>query len=163
MKNEQKQLKTGSFLALMIFGVFAACVLLVLLMGADAYQRMTERDRMTYEERTAVQYLTTRVRQSDGAEGVAVIDFQGLDALVLREKTEDEVYETRLYCYDGWLMELYASADAELSPSDGGRILQAKEMDLSMEDGLLQVRLMMPHGEEERLTLQLRSGREVLS
>ena len=163
MKNERKQLKMGSLLALILFGVFAACVLLVLWLGADGYQRMTERDRMVYENRTAVQYLTTRVRQADTAGGISVRDFMGLDALVLGEIFEGEVYETKLYCHDGWLMELYAAEDAELSPADGEKILQAKEMQVSLEDGLLQVTLTLPDGDAEHLTLQLRSGREVLS
>ncbi|MBR4284342.1 MAG: DUF4860 domain-containing protein [Anaerotignum sp.] len=163
MKNERKQLKMGSLLALILFGVFAACVLLVLWLGADGYQRMTERDRRVYENRTAVQYLTTRVRQADGAESIFVEDFMGLDALVLTENFEDEVYETKLYCHDGWMMELYTAKDAELSPADGEKILQAEEIQVSLEDGLLQVMLTLPDGDEEYLTLQLRSGREVLS
>ena len=163
MKNERKQLKMGSLLALILFGVFAACVLLVLWLGTDGYQRMTERDRMVYENRTAVQYLTTRVRQADTAGGISVRDFMGLDALVLGETFEGEVYETKLYCHDGWLMELYAAEETDLSPADGEKILQAEEMQVSLEDGLLQVTLTLPDGDAEHLTLQLRSGREVLS
>lgn len=56
----------------MLFGVFAGCVLGVLLTGADAYQRLTDRGQETFDERTAAQYLTTRVRQADAAGGVFV-------------------------------------------------------------------------------------------
>jgi len=162
MKNEQKQLKMGSFLALMIFGVFGVCILLVLLLGADGYQRMRERDTAVYESRTAVQYLTTRLRQADRAAGVLAADFDGLDALVLREEWEGEAYETKLYCYDGWLMELYAAADSDLSPADGEKILELQGLSLSMEDGFLRAELSLPDGREETVLLQQRSGREGL-
>ena len=163
MKNEQKQLKMGSLLALMVFGVFAACLLFLLLTGADAYQKMRQRDTATYESRTAVQYMTTRVRQADRAESITTEVFDGLDALVLREGIDGETYETKLYCYDGWLTELYAAADSDLSPADGEKILELRELELSLQDGLLQAKLILPDGREESLSLQLRSGREAVS
>jgi len=163
MKNEQKQLKMGSLLALMVFGVFAACLLFLLLTGADVYQKMRQRDTATYESRTAVQYMTTRVRQADRAESIVAEAFDGLDALVLQEEIEGETYETKLYCYDGWLTELYAAADSDLSPADGEKILELKGLELSLQDGLLQAKLTLPDGREEELSLQLRSGREAVS
>jgi len=163
MKNEQKQLKMGSLLALMVFGVFAACLLFLLLTGADVYQKMRQRDTATYESRTAVQYMTTRVRQADRAESITAEMFDGLDALVLQEEIEGETYETKLYCYDGWLTELYAAADSDLSPADGEKILELKGLELSLQDGLLQAKLTLPDGREEELSLQLRSGREAVS
>ncbi|MBR3910237.1 MAG: DUF4860 domain-containing protein [Anaerotignum sp.] len=163
MKNEQKQLKMGSLLALMVFGVFAACLLFLLLTGADVYQKMWQRDTATYESRTAVQYMTTRVHQADRAESITAEMFDGLDALVLREEIEGETYKTKLYCYDGWLTELYAAADSDLSPADGEKILELRELELSLQDGLLQAKLTLPDGREEELSLQLRSGREAVS
>ncbi|MBR2383032.1 MAG: DUF4860 domain-containing protein [Anaerotignum sp.] len=163
MKNEQKQLKMGSLLALMVFGVFAACLLFLLLTGADVYQKMRERDTATYESRTAVQYMTTRVRQADRAESITAEMFDGLDALVLLEEIEGETYKTKLYCYDGWLTELYAAACSDLSPADGEKILELKGLELSLQDGFLQAKLTLPDGREEELSLQLRSGREAVS
>lgn len=75
----------GGLLALLLLLVFAVCVLSVLLTGADTYQTLTRRDQDSYDRRTAAQYLATRVRQADRADGVAVADFQGCDALELTE------------------------------------------------------------------------------
>ena len=163
MKNEQKQLKMGSLLALMVFGVFAACLLFLLLTGADVYQKMRQRDTATYESRTAVQYMTTRVRQTDRAESITAEAFDGLDALVLQEEIEGETYKTKLYCYDGWLTELYAAQGSDLSPADGEKILELKGLELSLQDGFLRAKLILPDGREESLSLQLRSGREAVS
>ena len=66
----RKKRKTDALVVLLLFGVFAVCVLSVLLTGADAYQRLSERDRVSYDQRTAAQYLSTRVRQADRLGGV---------------------------------------------------------------------------------------------
>lgn len=160
MREKQIKHHIDGLVALLLFGVFAACVLVVLLTGADAYRRLTDRDQAAYERRTGVQYIATRVRQSDHAGGVAVEDFGGADALVLGA---DETYASRVYCYDGWLMELYCLAEEPMEPQDGQRILEAEDLALSLEDGLLEIALTMPDGTEDTLRLALRSGEGAVS
>lgn len=142
-------------MALLLFGVFAACVLMVLLTGADAYRRLTRRDQAAFERRTGIQYIATRVRQSDSLDGLAVENFGGVDALVLGAGEE---YVTRIYCYDGELMELYAAADLELTPEDGERIMAVDWLELKLEDGLLKIGCIDEGGSVSQMSLSLRSG-----
>lgn len=139
----------------MVFGVFAVCVLAVLLTGAGAYRRLTARDEASWERQTRGQYIAARVRQADRAGCVTAAEFAGRPALRLAEESG---YVTWVYCYEGWLMELYASGEAELWPEDGTRLLAASWLDVSLEDGLLEVEVSGPEGETERLYLGLRSG-----
>ena len=60
MKKKTTQHHIDALAALLLFGVFAVCVLAVLLSGADAYQRLTRRDQNAFDRRTAAQYLATR-------------------------------------------------------------------------------------------------------
>ena len=60
MKMKENKRKADAVLVLLLFGVFAVCILSVLLTGADAYRRLAERDEMSYDRRIAGQYLTTR-------------------------------------------------------------------------------------------------------
>lgn len=154
---KQKPIKhhIDGLIALLLFGVFAACVLAVLLTGADAYRRLTQRDRAAYDRRTCVQYVATRVRQADALDGVTVEDFSGISCLTLRD---GDGYVTRVYCYDGYLMELYCDADVELDPEDGEQIIPAGGLDLSLEDGLLTVAATDAQGTRSTLLLSLRSG-----
>lgn len=138
MKKRAAQHHMDALMALILFGVFAACVLAVLLTGAGAYQRLTQRDRSAFDRRTAIQYIATRVRQSDIAGSVEVVSFQGTNALALEESTG---YVTRVYWYDGYLMELYAAADSDLAPEDGVKLLESEPVDFSLEDGLLTVKI----------------------
>lgn len=148
------QHQLNGLMALLLFGVFAACVLAVLLTGANAYRRLTARDQEAYLRRTCVQYLATRVRQADSRDGVAVESFGGVDALVLTEGA----YATRVYCYDGWLMELYAAVDADMEPRDGEKVLELSSLSLSLEDGRLTADVVDQKGAAETLRLTLRSG-----
>lgn len=141
-------------IALLLFGVFAACVLAVLLTGANAYRRLTDRDQAAYAHRTGTQYIATRVRQADRAGGILVEDFGGADALILGA---DEDYATWVYCYDGWLMELYCLRDEPLKPEDGQQLVEAQGLELDLEDGLLTVSLTGADGQADTLRLALRS------
>ena len=49
LKRQGTQHHIDTLAALLLFGIFAACVLTVLLAGAEAYRRVTERDREAYD------------------------------------------------------------------------------------------------------------------
>ena len=83
-----KKRNMSGVLVLLVFAVFMVSVLLVLLSGADMVQRLTRRDQRSYHHRTAVQYITTRIRQSDAAGAVSVRSSETGDMLVLTETIE---------------------------------------------------------------------------
>ena len=139
--------------ALLVLAVFAICILLVLLTGADLYQGLVEDGEEAYLRRTALQYLTTRVRQ---AETVTIGDLEGCESLVLEETIEGETYTTWVYCYEGWLRELYAVPGAVLPPGAGETVLEAERFSLKQEENLLTVTF-----EGEELLLHLPVGRPV--
>ena len=157
MRKQRARQQIDALAALLLLGIFAACVLAVLLTGAGAYRRLTARDAVAGERRTRVQYIATRVRQADSLDGVAVAELGGLPALRL---PEEDGYVTWVYCCDGWLMELYTSAEAELAPEDGTRLMEAGALSLSLTEGTLEIGVTGPEGEEDRLYLTLRSGEE---
>ena len=127
MSMKQKKRKTDALVVLLLFGVFAACVLSVLLTGADAFHRLARRDQLSYDRRTVGQYLSTRVRQADRLGQVSVSSFEGLPALVFTEEIGGEEYETLVYCYDGYLRELFASAGGGFLPEDGEKAPHPQE------------------------------------
>ena len=154
MKRQGTKHHMDGLLMLLLFGVFAVCVLIVLLTGARAYRGLTERDRAAYDRRTCVQYIATKVRQGDLTGGVNLEPFGDATALCLKDP---EGFITRLYCFDGWLMELYTFADGELEPQDGERIMPLAGLELSLEDGLLTAELQAGEGVTDTLRLSLRS------
>lgn len=144
---KEKGTKITDFFTLIVFAAFAMCVLLVLLFGAKVYRSLVMRGKDSFEARTAAQYVTMRVHQ---AEHVTVADFDGCEALVLSETIDGETYLTRVYCYDGFLRELFSAENAALTPEDGEKILPAEGLDVSVAEDLLTVQL-----DEQRVFLHL--------
>lgn len=161
MRERLRKPDLGGLLALLLLGVFGVCVLSVLLTGAGAYRGLAERDREVYSWRTAAQYLTTKVRQADQWGGVTVEDFGGRDALALTEEIDGEVYVTRIYYDDGYIRELFASADAEMAPEDGEKIIEACDLGFSPgpTSGEIIAEITDMNRETARLVLVLRSGK----
>lgn len=159
MKTGQNKGKIDNLLVLILFGVFAICILSVLLTGAEVYQRLSARDQFSYDRRTAVQYLTTRVHQADRMDDVVVRRFEDQDALVFTEVIEDDTYETLVYCYDGYLRELFVVAGGHFMPEDGEKVLAAQGLSIRQDGQLLNMELTSPSGEVQTLNLYLRSGK----
>ena len=153
MKRRAIKHQMDGLLMLLLFGVFAVCVLAVLLTGADAYRGLTQRDQAAFDRRSGVQYIATRVRQGDTEDSVTVEPFEDVTALVL---TDEEGYVTKVYCYDGWLMEMYCAADAELEPIDGQKVMRMDGLELSLEDGLFTAQISGEEGVTDTLRLSLR-------
>ena len=150
----------SGLMALLVFGIFAVCVLLVLLQGASTYQRIQERGQAAFEHRTAMQFLSTRIHQADGA--VTMASFGNGEALLFEETIDGEEYVTWIYCHDGWLREYFGLAGEELILDFGEPILEANYLTMVLEDGLLWILLEDADGNDHELQIYLRSGgREV--
>lgn len=149
---QHKNLLSGAA-ALLVLAVFAVGILGTLLGGAGIYRRLTRRDQSAYNSRTLVQYVATRVRQAPGA--VTVADFGGCDALVIPQQMGEETYITRVYCFDGWLMELFSSENGVFDPQDGEKLLPAQGLELDLETGLLHARVRDHQGAVHELYLHL--------
>lgn len=157
MKKERGKGNIAGLAALLLFGVFALCILSVLLTGADSYQRLTERDRSAYSHRTAAQYLATRVRQADAAGAVSVGSFGSGDALFITEEIDSVRYETCVYCHGGELCELFFFAGEEFAPEDGERLLPVQSLKLTLEGQTLTAVITDGDGITQELILFLRS------
>ena len=160
MKNRGK---TESLLALLLLGIFAICILLVLLLGTEIYRGLTERSGTDYEERTAIQYLATRLRQGDAGGAVRLEKFGGADALVLSQELEGVTYETRVYCSGGYLRELFSRSGTPCGPEDGDAVLPMEAMTITLKDSLLQAEIVLSQNRIRRVTLALRSERGTVS
>lgn len=137
---------------LALLTVFAVGCLGILLEGAGIYKRLTDRVQTDYESRTCAQYIATKLRQTQ-----AEVTVEG-NALVLSETIAGGVYETRIYCHEGWLMELFVPAEGNFPPEAGQRLLELAEMDPVLENGLLTVTLKNEDGSRVQLRQALRQG-----
>ena len=176
-----------SLAPLLLFAVFTACILMVLLSGADIYHKIAKRDQRSINQRTVSQYLTTRLHQSDAADMVSVGSFENPvqsassstpteatadslsqyqtnlagDTLYLREELNGRIYYTRIYVHDGMLRELFAADGLTFEPSGGTAILPLKDLHYTLQDQLLTVEITHEDDTTETLYLTLRNGSHI--
>ena len=144
--------------ALVLLGVFAIGILSVLLSGAELYRRLTERDRLAYDSRTCIQYVAMKVRQASTPGAVLLSEFGEGDCLEISQQIDGTEYRTRIYCHEGWLMELFALAEEGFAPEDGEKIQRADRFSLTKEGSLLKVEVEDGNGTAASLWLSLRGG-----
>lgn len=150
---------------LALFGVFAVSALVLVTIGADIYQHTVNDMNTNYDSRTAIAYITEKIRQSDcvlsdGTPAVSIGTLEQTPALILTDELDGEYYCTYLYLHDGWLRELYMRQGAYLGDNmeDAGKNILELES-LSYEQAapnLLRVTMCMPDGNTKDLALSLR-------
>ena len=113
---------------LVLFCVFTVSVLMVLLTGAGVYKGIVAAMDSSYEERTCLQYIGSKIRHYSGEGNISVADINGIEALVLTENIWGDDYNTYIYMHDGKVKELFTYCDLEFFPEDGFDILDARQL-----------------------------------
>ena len=151
----------NGMVVLILFLILAVCILGVLLMGADTYRGLTERNQAGFERRTAAQYIAARLHQGDQSGAVFLRDFSGESSLVLVDEIEGTKYETIVYCYDGYLCELFVPENSGFLPEDGTQLMKLTDVEFHLEGQLLTAEITNTDGTTQNLHLALRSERSV--
>lgn len=173
MNKQANKTTVTALVPLLLFVIFTACILSVLLTGADVYQKLSNRDQVSFQHRTAVQYLTTRIRQSDTVQMLYVGNFEDTplqtnpnaascsgNTLFLREELGGRIFYTRIYCHDGYLRELFAEEGLNFSPATGEKILEINGLQFTLLDNLLHIDIEYADQTTESLVVYLRRGGE---
>lgn len=121
----------------LLFFLFACCMFFVLISGAKSYKNVTAVMEEQFSINTCISYVTAKVRHYDSEGAVMIGKIGDTDALLLKEMIDGEEYLTYLYCYDGSLMELFCSADMEVYPVEGQKIMELDSLELVVEDDLI--------------------------
>ena len=166
MKDKVKKADASSLAPLFLFAVFAISSVFVLLCGAKIYKSMLARDTASHERRTVAQYIATRIRQGDRDGAYYIGNFATLepaaegDTLFYLEVIEGEEYLTRIYCHEGYLCELFSTADGSFSKDDGERVIPIVSLSFKNENGLIVADIGYAEGSRGTLDIVPRSGKE---
>lgn len=132
-KTEKKHHIVDILFILALFCVFAVSALMLSVLGSNVYQKTVESMSENHSSRTAIAYITEKVRQNDVFDSVSITTLQGVDALALSQTVEDIPYCTYLYLHDGCLKELFVRTDIQVSSdllTAGTEILEAEDFSL---------------------------------
>ena len=110
--------KAAPVFAMLLFGLLLACVLGLVQLGSGLYKALAQGQQSNDAARSSLSYLSTRVRSGDRLGALRLGEGPEGVALILTESAEEGGYETRIYLYQGNLMEDYAPAGSPLAPSE---------------------------------------------
>ena len=143
-----RQSSAGALAALMLTCVFGATLLLSLATGAGVYRRVESRVESSAQARVSLSYITARLHAYDRAGMVRTGSFGDGGAVFLYEESGGTVYETILYVYDGYLMEMLCEKDKEPDPEFGETVSPALALTVTeLGDGLVRLTLTQPDGQ----------------
>lgn len=118
-----------------LFFVFTVTALMVILLAADVYSDITVAAEDNYTSRTALSYITEKVRQNDENGSVSFGSFDGCDCIIFSQEYDGQTYDTYIYEFDNALYELFVKANAEVSASDGTKIMEVSDLQIEQLEG----------------------------
>ena len=154
---------------LLLFAVFAVTIVAVLALGANSYKNLVKRDDDAYNKRIITSYVTARIRDNDVSGAVATGGFakpekpDGVDTLHLYQTIEGQKFDLRIYYYNGYIYELFTTADNEIEPEAGNPIMEAEGLSFEQKGSLIEISAVDAGGRSNTATVALRSDREVAS
>lgn len=110
-----------TFLLLLAFLLFS---LLLAGTGSVIYRNGAESLNENYTSRTALSYISEKIRQHDESGAVFETSIGDLPALGLRKVLNGEEFLTYIYYYDGALRELFTRASTSVSPDMGSPVVE---------------------------------------
>ena len=124
---------------LILFLVFSLSSVSVLMYGTKVYKSVTGKTDENYSLRTGLIYLSNKIKAADKS-SIYMDTYQKVDMLVIPEEIEGQMYETRIYCYNGQLREIFTDVGNDI-PLDGGLyITDMKNLTISEKNkGLLEI------------------------
>ena len=112
---------------LILFLVFTLCSLSVVLVGARVYQSTSSRMNENYTIRTALAYVSEKMRHYDQADSVFSSKLDKIPALAFSQEINGESYTTYIYFHDNALKELLVKTSSHPSPEQGTRIVELED------------------------------------
>lgn len=152
MTNDSKK-NIQTPVTILVFLLFAFCVVSVILSGAGVYKRVVSSDNDAFARRTAEQYIKTKIRSAVSPDSVCLTQSESGNVLCLRETINGKAYATYIGCSGGQMRELF-TAETEGILSDeqllsGEPLLEMESITFEKSGNLLTVSYQLP-GKESR-------------
>lgn len=113
-----------------LFFVFAASSFSVLILAADVYASTTDRLGFNDENRTALSYISEKIRQNDSNGAINTVSIDDTDCLALSAVYNGIPCTTYIYVYDGILKELFINDGIPVSLKNGRDIMQISSLSI---------------------------------
>ena len=134
----------GTAASLLLFLIFAVCMLIIIGAGAGIYSRINSGYEATYGSSAAIKYVSNKIRAADsceiigGGSGIALSDGNILCVI---------------YSSGGGIYERSMSADSEIITDGGELVIEADSMSVTEREGLYEISVNC-HGNESSVLVR---------
>lgn len=129
--------RLSPLLAMALFGLLLACVLGLMGLGSGLYGGLTRSMNANNAARASLRYLTTSVRAADAQDSLRLEEGPEGTMLVLAEPSTG--YETRIYCWQGQLVEEYAASASSPAPENAQPVCPCTRFEAARSGRLLEL------------------------
>lgn len=135
MRPKERQHSISNLFCVLLLLMFAGSALILVLLGSRIYQNGVSHLNENYTVRTAIAYVSEKVRQHDEAGCISMETLDGRTALRLEETIDGKCFYTYIYFYNGSLTELFLGADTAASAHMGSKIVELSDFSVTEESG----------------------------
>lgn len=158
MKNNNNSHTIQTAMALIMFCLFLVSILLVLTSGVKSYSSISSKLSSRYESRTCLNYISSKVKYNDRENSIDIKDFNGRNALYIKNKIDGKEFNTIIYYYDGYVKELTVEEGKKLGLSSGQDIVPIKSIEFKkLKNNLLKVYCTDNKGDKKDIYISLKS------
>ncbi len=144
---------------LLVFSLFTATVLAVILLGIKIYRNTLSSMDNNYTTRISYSYIAEKIRQNDVAGSITCGSVDGTDALVMTTLVGEKEYATYIYAYDGYIKELLISTENDPDLESGTNIIKGEDISFSFLNAtLLEITYTGEEGTTDTFYLSTRSN-----
>ncbi len=140
-RSKRKREKTTSshVFTIVLIAVFFIVMMGCLAVGARMYSNVSNLEAQADDIRMQSGLLENLIRVNDAADAFEVGSGPEGDALVMVERLESGTYETRIYRYQGAIVQEYAIAGRPYKPNNATKIIESDKFEFSYENGLVTI------------------------
>lgn len=150
--------KLDTIFVVSLFTLFGITTFILVLIGVKQYKSTVNSMNHNYETRTSTSYLIEKVHQADKNAGVSITDFYDTRALTITSESNDKLYYTYIYFYDGYLRELFVGENAVYTPDSGQKIVSISNLSLDMiSSNLMKATITDTYGQDIPVYLSIKS------
>ncbi len=123
----------------LLFALFIVTLLFAIVAGTKVYSALATMHDISNESRLAVNLLENSIRAADAVGAVGEGSGPEGPALVLTERFTTGEFETRIYSYEGNIVQEYALADAPYDPAKATGIVASETFAFTFDEGVVSV------------------------
>lgn len=144
----------GRLFTVLLFALLIVTLLIAIMAGTGLYRALVDVRAQADASRLATSLIANSVRAADAVDAVGAGQGPEGRSLVLTERLDSGTFETRIYAYQGSIVQEYALADAAYTPEKATPIVESQRFAFSYENGLLVVET-----DDDSVQIALRSVR----